>query len=278
MLKKLLKYDFISIFKYWGLSAAGSFALSIIGGLCTIILYHDEIMPDILTGSAGVLLAISIFGICAFLALSTILIFTRFYKNFFSDEGYLTFTLPVKRSHLLNSKLISSVVMTYMSFLVLMLDTIIIDVIYPDRAGILEFWEEFFASLIRLFEKTFEVYGVFAIIYAIEIAILMIMFTVFPILLIFCCITFASVVAKKAKILAAVGFYYLVQCVIGVFMFFFMLFGGDSIYMLFSNASEEIYPTLFALMLFMLILIGATFLTILYTVQYWMLDRRLNLN
>ena len=50
---------------------------------------------------------LSLFTACA---VTLIFVFIRYYKNFFTDEGYLTFTLPVKRSTLLNAKTVNAMI------------------------------------------------------------------------------------------------------------------------------------------------------------------------
>ena len=64
---------------------------------------------------SGVLGTIRIFmmtaygiSILATLAVTFVVVILRFYKNLMADEGYLMFTLPVKPSQLINSKLIVS--------------------------------------------------------------------------------------------------------------------------------------------------------------------------
>ena len=46
MLKKLLKYDFQSVFKYWWIAALVSFVLSIGGGICIKLLGSEKILPE----------------------------------------------------------------------------------------------------------------------------------------------------------------------------------------------------------------------------------------
>ena len=107
MLLKLLKYDLRSVFKYWWIAALSTLGLSVLGGFCILIL-DSSIIANVYQILAGFAMGVVILGFVAFLILSQILVFMRYYKNFFSDEGYLTFTLPVKRTHLITSKLITA--------------------------------------------------------------------------------------------------------------------------------------------------------------------------
>ena len=148
MLKKLLRYDLKSVFKYWWIAAIASFCLSILGGgsIATLASEHND--SALLTAGAGIGVFITIMGLCAFTLSATILIFVRFYKNFFTDEGYLTFTLPVRRSQLINSKLIMSILVNFSTLLVFLIDIIFMLSIGLGNEIILE---EIPAELVKLF-------------------------------------------------------------------------------------------------------------------------------
>ncbi len=66
-----------------------------------------------------VLLIVGIFVI------TLIVILQRFYKNLVKEEGYLMFTLPVKPWELITSKLIASVIWTFVSTIVVMISVCI---------------------------------------------------------------------------------------------------------------------------------------------------------
>lgn len=114
MLKKLVKHDFVAI---------GRFALPILGAEIILILITGLVcrIPfrnPILNLFPTLLFIISIFiSILAMMALF-ILPIVRFYKNFVSGEGYLTFTLPVTTHQLLLSKLITGGVTLLVNVLV----------------------------------------------------------------------------------------------------------------------------------------------------------------
>ena len=121
MFRKLLKYDMKSVWNVWRIMAATIFGLSIVGSfVLRYILTHAEKMFD----SPGLMLMFSGFMLCAVLsfftacAVTAIFVLIRFYKNFFTDEGYLTFTLPVKRSTLLNAKTANAMIWGFLLILV----------------------------------------------------------------------------------------------------------------------------------------------------------------
>ena len=201
MLRKLLKYDFKSVFKYWWITAISSFAVSIMGGLCIIILNSEKKMPTVLPVIAGIGVFVAIMGICAFWISAIIFIYTRFYKNFFTDEGYLTFTLPVKRSALLNSKLIMNIVTNVASAFVFIIDVFTMLLIgFNKQIFTLEFKREllqFFNNLAKLFS---ELSPWLIAIDILEFLILMFLSLVFSALFMYACITFAAVIVKKPRL------------------------------------------------------------------------------
>ena len=143
MLKKLLKYDLRAVFRLWWVMAISSLGLAVIGGIClhTLIGVGVDERSTIITIVAALGMLATVIGLSAFLVVTVILIYVRFYKNFFTDEGYLTFTLPVKRSQLLNSKLITTFIATAATELMLILDVILILAIGLPNFFSSEVWE-----------------------------------------------------------------------------------------------------------------------------------------
>ena len=119
MLKKLSKYDLRSVRKLWIIFALISVCASVIGSFTLKVILYDEFNHPLISilgllGTYAAFMAILIFPIVMF-----ILVFLRFYKNFYTDEGYLTFTLPVKRGTLLMSKTLNAMIWTVLSSLVM---------------------------------------------------------------------------------------------------------------------------------------------------------------
>lgn len=277
MLKKLLKYDLKSIFKYWWIAAIVSIGLSIAGGLAISITTSDKDVPAFI----GVLVVFSILfaiiGIFAFPILTYILAYVRYYKNFFTDEGYLTFTLPVKRSQLLNSKLISNLLVMFCSGIVIFADIFILIALGVGN----DFYNEVIMPISNAIAKLFNsistsdcIYLCLMILAAIAILILI---TVFSTLMIFACITFAAVITKKAKVIAAIGIYYVANWVITGFMQLVYIFGITSIDDLISTMPESVGVPTVTIMLYAVVVFLGLLCLLLYTLNYFMLDRKLNL-
>ena len=93
MLRKCLRYDFKSVFTYWLFGAITMLILSFPAGLALRSqIVNIENASNRFNWEILVLI-LYYFAIAAFLLLGSILIYVRYYKHFFSDEGYLTFTL-----------------------------------------------------------------------------------------------------------------------------------------------------------------------------------------
>lgn len=104
MLKKLIKYDFKALNRYLLLIHA-----FLLAAAAAVRIFLTE--PLRIGDSRSVI--VSTFGIILFVLIAvgisfatSLLTAIRFYKNLFSDEGYLTLTLPVTRGQHLFSKTI----------------------------------------------------------------------------------------------------------------------------------------------------------------------------
>ena len=274
MLKKLLKYDFKSVFKYWWIAALSSLALCVLGGGCINVLQSARDLPTIVDASAGLFLGLSIVSVVAFMLVSVIFVYVRFYKNFFTDEGYLTFTLPVKRTTLLNSKLIMSTGTV--------IATIIAGAINVGVMLLIGFNEIIFSKPLWKEIKNFirillnEIKG-YSAVYLIEAVLILILLTVFSVLFVFCCITFASIITKKARVITAIGIYYGANMIFSFAVEIFAFFGISGILERIGAVGEEYRYPLLSLVIFGVIVLITLFCGMLYTLQYYMLDRRLNL-
>ena len=135
MLQKVLKYDLRAIFKYWWILAVSSFGASIIGGIGLNLFINavnstKDINPFLII-FAFLSMLLGFLAISAFVIGNEIFILIRYYRNFFTDEGYLTFTLPVKRSTLFNSKIITALITNLATSIVMIIDIIIAFAISP---------------------------------------------------------------------------------------------------------------------------------------------------
>ena len=99
----------------------------------------------------------------------SILVIYRFYVSFFTDEGYLTFTLPVGRHQLLNAKLISGTSLLAATVAVLFPSLLLMLAI---GFGDYVFTPEFFRELGEALSAMWETVGAWSILYAAELILL----------------------------------------------------------------------------------------------------------
>ncbi|MBR3968330.1 MAG: hypothetical protein IKJ93_01945 [Clostridia bacterium] len=268
MLKKLLKYDLKSMMKYWWIAALASFVATLIGGGCNLIINSPQYdLPVYIAIFLRFSVFLAIIAMVALPLISHILIYVRFYKNFFTDEGYLTFTLPVKRSQLLNSKLISATIASAVSTLALLVEVLIFTAISTINLP----YEEI------TIDKTYK-FDIFDVGFILEIFVFFILVTIVSVLFTFCCITVASVIAKKAKLITAIGIYYGTSTIMSGVLEFAYLFGGIAlIEKLISLQKTMVKPTIFIVVLCIIVFLAIVSL-LLYLLEYFMLDRKLNLS
>ena len=278
MMKKLLKYDLRAIFKYWWIVALSSLGLSFIGGISLRIIasmpseIEDGRVFVFLLAVLGMIL--TVIGVSAFLISAEIFVYVRLYKHFFSDEGYLTFTLPVKRRDLLNSKIISGLVVNIATFAVVAVDICTILTIGIDFETIQKIGESFFWFIGSAFEEM----GVLCIAYILEAIVLLLCLAVMSYLLVAICITFAAVIAKKYKLFAAIGIYYIASAIVSFVGQFALMFGSVAVAGIFSSIPEGAIPGILALMLLSISLLVSAICVCLYSLELHMLEKKLNLS
>ena len=219
MFRKVLKYDVGAIIRLWSLLTVTVLVLSIVGGLCWrgIVAATGEQaqMPFIPLYILGIFL--SIISIAAYGIATLAFVLVRYYRNFFTDEGYLTFTLPVKRSTLFNSKLLTAFIFNTATAIVTVIAITVLLAIAPGG----QLGSSALSVIIDTLKQPIEALKVFInsdreiafwlTTYAIAgVAYILVIF-VHETLLLFSTVTFGSILAKKHKIIASVAVYYGVQ-------------------------------------------------------------------
>ena len=94
----------------------------------------------------------------------------------------------------------------------------------------------------------------------------------------FCCITFASLITKKAKVITAIGIYYITNGIVATFMQFTSLFGLTAASSWVSPIPKNVAPYSLHLIIIAITLVLAIVCGLLYLLEYYMLDKKLNLN
>lgn len=115
MLGNLIKHEFTSVGKIALPSYIAVLALSLIGRFLTWLTSRQYIIDNVPSSFVKIMKTLSslistvyVLVFISLLILTLFLMVYRFYKNFFTDEGYLMMTLPVKPASLIFSKLVNS--------------------------------------------------------------------------------------------------------------------------------------------------------------------------
>ena len=217
MLKKLFKHDMKELSR-WGLIMTVIVVItSVIGALALYTVTNalsDSIGNPYVASIVDIVSAIALFtsflALAAYMFGTIFVILRRYYTNFFTDEGYLTFTLPCKKSSLLLSKFFASVIWEFIAVIVLFVCIFIIMLGAPVEVD----WNDLSFELSQF--RNFISFGSL-ILLIIEYFVLLAVSSMTGILLMFLAITIGATVAKKHKIIASIGFYYLITSVFSLF-------------------------------------------------------------
>ncbi len=275
MFAKLLKHEWRSTREMLGILCLISLGASLLGGLTMCYLFYVSSHDG--GGSEALKILSVLFMIAAMIALAVVgaaavvVYMGRFYKSRFTDEGYLTFTLPVNTHQNLLASLVNTAVGMVLMTLVICLSGCLWMVIA--FAGVEGFYQTVWEHFPELWEKFWSLvqthageipWGVMArgMLSALTGAIN-------SLVMLMLAVTVGSLIAKKHKILAAVAVFYGIHVLISIATAFLMsattaLSGG-------ALAAMSSFFGRTALLMTALSLGG-------YFLMYWLVDRKLNLN
>ena len=210
MVKKLYKHEFLA----WLRIVPFIFGITLLTAAFHRLLQifeTDSVYYGIVNVSAIILYVVSLL-VC----LATPLVFgiVRFYKNLFTGEGYLTFTLPIKTTTHLNVKVITSAVFSVAAFVISLLSVCII------TAG--DVFTELWKAFLYLWDMLHIDAANHLIGYAAEFCVLMLVAVFASILLFNTCLCIGQL-AKKNRILLAVGAYFIYYFITQVFGTIFVI-------------------------------------------------------
>ncbi len=196
MFKKLFKHELASYMRKLLPVYIAILGISVIGRLVQT-LESETTIYYFLFGS--VILGYFIALIGAPIVIS-ILCIVRFYKNLFSDEGYLSFTLPVTTAQHLWCKLLGATTVEVTTFVVSLVSIpIILDT---------EMFPEVLKAVCYLSKKATEAVGGYFIVYIIDVLVILLLSSMASTLLIYACICLGQR-ARKGRIVWAVGIYFI---------------------------------------------------------------------
>lgn len=209
MVKKLIKHEFMALARMLVPMYIILLGLSVITRVIAFF-ENDSVVYDIISGSSVAVLTIALVVGVVYTLVSCII---RFYRNLFTKEGYLTFTLPVSVNQHLLTKLITGVVACFASYAVVFAAFCIA------TSG--DLLVELFKAAGYIFGKASEDIGVHFGLYIAEAVILFIVSSCTELMLFYACMCIGQL-AKRSRVLLALGvyfgYYYLTQIIVTVGM------------------------------------------------------------
>lgn len=202
MLKKCLKHDLKYVYDVWKIATLIFIPLSVIGGLSMRVMFTDEVYPVLINVLSVIGMMLFYLGTVAYVFVGAGMGMYRYYQTCFTDEGYLTFTLPVKRHTILNSKILSTVIPLAASLVVMLLCFHITFAIAPSTDVGYENMSVLAATYSRLGDGIaagFEESGLWFVVYVLEVIMLSVATVFAAILAFFSSITRSPERKKKPK-------------------------------------------------------------------------------
>ena len=192
-----------------------------------------------ISATASVLIGVAIM---ASALVTLLLICYHFYRSFLGDEGYLTFTLPVRTSDLIWSKLFTAMFWSLINGVVIVVTLLIFSVFGTTtnsiiNAEVLSAIKMFFTDILPQAAEYVSIPLVTA-----EIVIIGILGLAAELLQIFFAIVVGGQVAKKHRVLAAIGMYLLINMGVGIISTTFMSFVtfGEGVSRFALNSVQEV--------------------------------------
>ena len=252
MLKKLMKHDFRALSRTLFPLQIGVLGGGLVATLLTALTIRlgenasgsggSALLRQLIMGisaSASVLIGI---GIMASALITLLLICYHFYRSFLGDEGYLTFTLPVSTSKLIWSKLLTGMLWTLINAVVVMVTLLIFSVFGTTTNSIanmevLQAFRMFFTDILPQASQYVNVP-----LMSVEIVVIGILGLASQMLEIYFAIVIGGQVAKKHRILAAIGMYLLINMGVGMISTAFMSIVtlGEGVASLTLNTVQEV--------------------------------------
>ncbi len=284
MLGKLIKYEWKGLrfpLMIMMIVLAGTMILT-----CGVILTINPKLDETLAWYSVMALMLSVFlyyfGIIGCTLGTTLIVVVRFYKTCYTDQGYLTHTLPVTPHQLLNSKILTAI-FTYL----LMIFAIILSIFIILQVGIhhvfsfipdysyAELRHEFsivFADILDSFEDEF---GLRLGLYIAYLLFYCIVGVISNVITLFGCVSLGQLYAKH-RIVGAIAAYFLLQ-------FVMMIIGYITAIPMYTRMLAGTYydnATVFGIMsptMNMSLLTTVLLAVVMYFVNLHMMTKKLNL-
>lgn len=261
MVKKLFKHEFLAYARVMSLVYIILLTIATAGRVIQFF-ENDSVIYAIISGIANITYTVSIFASTAFCLVFAI---ARFYKNLFTYEGYLSFTLPVTPTQHIVVKSLTALSFDIITLIMILISGCII------TAG--EVLTEIFKALGYIADKLYELASFHSILIGAEVLLLMLVLSLSGILLYYLFISIGQLF-KKNRILAAVGayfVYYIITQIIStvVLVVFSVVISPEAMEAFGQFVMNHPYTTIHVG------LCGLIFLSGIFTVIYFLVTKRI---
>lgn len=230
MFRKLLKHEWKSTGPLLGFLSLGALGIGVAGAvvLRVLIAYGEKPVESdsaltLMIPMLGLTLLLLFLGLIAYGIGTEIYLLIRFYKNKFTDEGYLTFTLPVNSHQIFLSSLAYILIWQVISIVTTLAAVVIAITFGTAQTGLVN--TEAFTVMGEIGEVFIEL---FRTVGSEEYLVLTELKELFKwlagILLMMTSVTVGAIITKRLKLLVAVGIYYGANMVIGMITGFISIF------------------------------------------------------
>ena len=280
MLRKLIKYDKKALRKI----SVSMFLVALIAGALSGVCnrFMEKVSEYLVIEMIFSLVnLISLFALAASMLVVIVFVALRFYRNFYTDEGYLTFTLPVRRTQLMFSKAFVGFFAIVKQLIAILGGAAIILALVWDKAtdetAVTSLAEIIVVAIRALWKTDAKMF----VIYAVEGFVGILAYLLFDLMLVYLCISLASVIVKKARIAVAIAiFYFANSFVIGgieLAVILLSVAASDGFYILIDGLPMPEQNALFVLFILALIIFLLIEAFIRYMINLAVTERKLNL-
>lgn len=270
MVNKLFKYEI----NYYLRTLLLIFPITIMLGIGTLVLSPLRKLDSPLAALYYLSMAPLFLGVAVSVIAPIAINVIRFYKNMYSNEGYLTFSLPVSNHAHLLTKILTGALFELLGIIVAIITVLIA------FASIKEFWlgiADFFTEIGNVIRSINIVHAIF---YIFEIIILLVISLVSLPLIYYTCISLGQL-GKKNRVVLAVLIYYgftiAVQFIYAFGMVIFTILGVNGVFNpLLDFIGLHPYAS-FHIGLILSIIFSDGFSCLLYFANYKLMTNKLNL-
>ena len=207
MLRKLIKYDKKALRKISVSMFLVALIAGALSGVCNRFMekVSEYLVIEMLFSLINI---ISLFALAASMLVVIVFVALRFYRNFYTDEGYLTFTLPVRRTQLMFSKTFVGFFAIVKQLIAIIGGVAIILALVWDKATDETATTSLAEIIVVAIRKLWRSDPKMFVIYAVEGFVGILAYLLFDLMLVYLCISLASVIVKKARIAVAIAIFY----------------------------------------------------------------------